>query len=234
MARLSACLVALLLTPQLAAGSIIVILASRTGVLVGADSRRTTGGVVFHDACKIRAGARGAFAATGTYPDGLLERIWSAGEELANGKNTPEANLDALISIISAEPIDQEAVHKGSLTFVSWSPRGPTAASARFTTQNGRYHFERSTYDWRNRRDFVAGQVILSNVPPLFEEPDLLEFASNPKSFEVIERVITLQAERDPTVGGPMDLLRIDAGGIRWHRLKPECKGAQSREDRQR
>lgn len=214
---------AVLLAPQAALGSIIVILASPTGILVGADSRRTTDGVVFHDACKIRAGARGVFAATGSYPDALLERLWRAGEELANGKNTPAANLDALISIINAEPAAPEAVHRGTLAFVSWSPGGPIVASARFTAQNGRYDFERSIKDWRMRPGFVAGQVILSNVAPSFDEPDLLEFARNPRSFEVIERVIRLQAERDPTVGGPTDLLRIDAGGVRWHRQKPEC-----------
>ena len=215
---------ALLLTPQPVAGSIIVILATPTGILVGADSRRTTDGVVFHDACKIKAGARGAFAATGTFPEGLLGRIWSAGEELANGKDTPQANLDTLISMISAEPVAEEAGYKGAIAFISWSPRGPLVASARFMTKDGRYHFERSIKDWRNRRDFIAGQVILSNVSPVFEEPDLLEFASNPKSFEVIERVIRLQADRDPTVGGPMDLLRIDVGGARWYRQKPECR----------
>lgn len=206
-----------------------MILVSPTGILVGADSRRTTGGVVFHDACKIKAGARGAFAATGTYPDGLLGRIWSAGQDLASGRNTAEANLDALIALINAEPVAPEAVHQGTLAFVSWSPGGPIAASARFTTKDGRYHFERSTKDWRMRPGFVAGQVILSNVAPSFDEPDLLEFARNPKSFEVIERVIRLQAERDPTVGGPTDLLRIDARGVRWHRQKPECRdGLQS------
>lgn len=222
------CVCALLLTPQLAAASIIVILASPTGVLVGADSRRTTGGDVFHDACKIRAGAQGAFAATGSYPDALLDRIWSAGEALANGKNTATANLDALISMISGQPVASDAVHKGTLAFVSWSRRGPVVASARFITRNGRYHFERSIKDWRNQREFVAGQVILSNVAPSFDEPDLLEFARNPKSFEVLERVITLQAERDPTVGGPTDLLRIDAGGVRWHRQKPDCASRHS------
>lgn len=221
-----ACVFALLLTPQLAAGSIIVILASPTGVLVGADSRRTTDGVVFHDACKIRAGTRGAFAATGSYPDTLLERIWTAAEELANGKDTADANLDAIVAMISAENVAQGAAHKGTLAFISWTPRGATVASARFTTHNGRYHFERSTKDWRHQREFVAGQVILSNVAPAFGEPDLLEFARNPRSFDVIERVIEMQAERDPTVGGPTDLLRIDAAGVRWHRQKPECRDA--------
>jgi hypothetical protein len=219
-----ACVFALLLTPAPAEGSIVVILASRSGILVGADSRRTTGGVAFHDACKIKAGARGAFVATGQYPDALLGRLWSAGEQLADGKNTAEANLDAIISLVSAETVAPEAVHKGTLAFVSWTPRGSTVASARFATQDGRYHFERSIKNWRHDRDFVAGQVILSNVAPVFERPDLLEFARNPRSFDVIERVIELQAERDPTVGGPTDLLRIDGGGVRWQRLKPECR----------
>lgn len=215
---------ALLLTPAPAESSIVVILASRTSIVVGADSRRTTGGVVFHDVCKIKAGTQGIFAATGTYPDALLGRIWSAGEELANSKNTAEANLDALISMISAEEVVGEAVHKGTLAFVTWTPRGPSAASARFTTLNGRYHFERSTKDWKNQPNFIAGQLILSNVAPAFGQPDLLEFARNPRAFGVAERVIKLQAERDATVGGPTDLVRIDAGGVRWHRQKPECR----------
>jgi hypothetical protein len=219
-----ACVFALLLTPAAAEGSIVVILATRSGVSVGADSRRTTGGDVFHDACKIKAGARGAFVATGSFPDTLLARIWSAGEELANGKGTAEENLEALLTMISAEAVAEEAAYRGTLAFVTWTPRGPAAASARFATQNGRYHFERSIKNWRNERDFIAGQVILSNVAPVFGERDLLDFARNPRSFEVIDRVITLQADRDPSVGGPTDLLRIDARGVRWHRQKPQCR----------
>ena len=156
----------------------------------------------------------------------VTERCSSSDSQFAaNGSETPVANLDALIAIISAEAVAPDAVHQGALAFVSWSHGGPFIASARFTTQNGRYHFERSIKDWRNRgREFVAGQVILSNVAPEFGEPDLLDFSRNPRSFEVIERVITLQAERDATVGGPTDLLRIDASGVRWHRQKPECR----------
>lgn len=219
-----ACALALLATPLPAAASIVVILASPKGVLIGADSRRTTDDIVFHDACKIRAGTRGAFAAIGSYPETLLERLWRAGEELANSDDSPAAHLDAVIALLTAETVPEDKFYKGAIAFVSWSRRGPMVASARFTTNDGRYQFARSIKDWRNQREFVGGQVILSNVTPEFGERDLMQFVRNPRSFEVIERVIAQQAERDGTVGGPTDLLRIDASGVRWHRQKPECQ----------
>lgn len=219
-----ACVLVLILLSVPAEASIVVILASRTGIIVAADSRRTTDGVVFHDACKIKAGTRGVFAATGTYPNHLLKTVWNTGQRLVNGTATAEASLDILIEMLQAERVPPDAVHNGGFAFAFWTSTGPTSASARFTTKNGRYSFERKIDDWQGDVNFGAGYVALSNVPPLLTERDLLSFARQPESFDVVERVVKLQASRDATVGGPTDLLRIDAQGVHWHRQKPTCR----------
>lgn len=170
-------------------------------------------------ACKIRVGARGVFVATGTYPTAVLQKMWAEGERLALSPGEALEHLDGLIKYLESFEFAPTSKYFGAIAFADWTPTGPTVAGAKLTMYQGRFVFSRELRDWRSQKDFGAGYFVLG-VDSAVSNADL----TNPRQFaQLIDRVIT-QATADPTVGGPIDMIQVDARGPRWLRQKAECR----------
>lgn len=71
-----------------------------------------------------------------------------------------------------------------------------------------------------------ARLLLLGNASPIKED---LEGATKADLVtpEFAERLIRKQASLDPTVGGPIDVLRVDQHGPTWVTVKPHCRSSR-------
>jgi hypothetical protein len=212
--------------------TMIVVLGTRTHVVIGADSRRGSPAGDNENACKIRAGSRTAFIASGSYPpEGLLEEIWTRGEALAAGTGSAAERLQAMASAL--EDLSRTSPGfggvKGAMAFVEMTANGPIFAGAQFTYEGARLRFTRSDRDW-TRDEFVAGMVVLHNesYPRVVSEDEMrtsLGKRREVSDLATLARVsIEAQSLVDDTVGGATDLLVLDQQGSRWLQQKPVCQ----------
>lgn len=212
-------IVVLLLAATGLDASIVVVLGSRSRLLVGSDSRQAANGLTNDRACKIKVGTRGVFVATGSYPTALLEEMWAEGERLALTSGTAQEHLDALIKQLEAVRFSPVSRFGGAMAFVYWTETGPTIAGARLTSSNGRFLFERESRDWRSQNDFGAGFYTLG-VAGTISTADLTKMGV---SVQLVDTAVA-RASADASVGGPVDVVQIDTRGPRWIRQKPECR----------
>lgn len=215
--------------------TMIVVLGTRTHVVIGADSRRGSPTGDNENACKIRAGSRTAFIASGSYPpEGLLEHVWGRGEALAAGTGSAAENLAAMAAAFESLSTTSPGLAgvKGAMAFIEMTANGPIFAGAQFAYDGARLRFTRSDRDW-TREEFVAGMVVLHNesYPRVVSEDEMR--ASLGKRREIgdlatLARVsIEAQSLVDDTVGGATDILALDHQGSRWLQRKPVCQPAQ-------
>ena len=230
---LLALVLALGTTDELAA-TLIVAYRSADEVIIAADSLRTIRSVPAGQilACKIRNFGDVVFAATGdttlpgdgfaltTIPAPLDPRNHPATTSLFDRIATFDSATVAAYTRLHQERTSARAV---SFTYIL----GFTAAGGRPTALSRTFKSSSGVLEIGDRSELPPGELLFAGQPEVLDAlaagglPDAAGAMDSVPSL--LARVIAYQASRSPTVGGPVDMIRITVNGAEWLRRKPHC-----------
>ncbi|MFA6150763.1 MAG: hypothetical protein WC716_05550 [Chitinophagaceae bacterium] len=234
------CLMMIFITSQPCFATCIVIMKQSDGIFIGADSRRNIYDhqmkqSIVDDYCKIHY-AGNIYIAVAGYSDEQMKNIAlsaaqkssSASEALNKCKIAIEKKLSETTEtyrIKNKKGFEQRFAQSlvGSVSFFSFINGKPELLTIHFSLVSS-----------KSNKCIVKGDIDYSPIVFLgvsdhilkVPEQNVAKFISDRDWPKMVKTLIELEAKEHPQwVGGPIDMLQLDAKGAHWVQKKGNCQG---------